>query len=128
MHQTRAVTSFYAPSIFNGESDLENEEQIADNHFTRIGNCAVYIADNNTKPIAIKYPLTKEKIQMALINSQYTSDQISLIQSNYQLALSEGFTDEAKKQLYINKYNQLMTHQNQALVISQQALIKKAVP
>ena len=128
MHQTRAVTSFYAPSIFNGESDLENEEQIADNHFTRIGNCAVYIADDNAKPIAIKYPLTQEKIQMALINRQYTSNQISLIQSNYQLALSEGFTDEAKKQLYINKYNQLMTHQNQALVISQQALIKKAVP
>lgn len=127
-HQTRAITSFYDPSIFNGESDLENEEQIADSRFKRFGDCAVYIADDNAKPIAIKYPLTEEKIQMALINRQYSSNQISLIQSNYQLALSDDFTDETQKQLYIKKYNQLIVHQNQALTISQQALLKKVVP
>lgn len=125
-HQTRAITSFYNPSIFNGDSDADNEVVIADSRFKRFGDCAVFIADENAKPIAIKYPLTEDKIQTAIINHRYTDGKISLITTNYQLSMAEGFDAELKAQ-YVKEYNSLQRFQTDALTISKGALVKKAV-
>lgn len=125
-HQTRAITSFYNPSIFNGDSDADNEVVIADSRFKRFGDCAVFIADENAKPIAIKYPLTEDKIQTAIINHRYTDSKISLITTNYQLSMAEGFDADLKAQ-YVKEFNSLQRFQTDALTISKGALVKKAV-
>lgn len=125
-HQTRSITSFYNPAIFNGDSDADNEVVIADNRFKRFGNCAVYIADENAKPIAIKYPLTEEKIQMAIVNHRYTTDNISLITTNYQLSMVEGFDAELKVQ-YEKQFANLQRYQANALEISKNALVKRQI-
>lgn len=124
-HQTRAITSFYNPAIFNGDSDADNEVVIADSRFKRFGDCAVFIADENAKPIAIKYPLTEDKIQAAIINHRYTDSKISLITTNYQLSMAEGFDADLKAQ-YVKEYNSLQRFQTDALTISKGALVKKA--
>lgn len=127
LHQTRAITSFYNPSIFNGESDLENGVSIIDNRFIRYGDCAVFLADENAKPIAIKYPLTEEKIQAAIVNHKYTSSQIDLIRNNYQLAQAEGFDTELKT-TYTQQYLTLQQWQSNALLISQGAIQRQVAP
>lgn len=123
-HQTRAITTFYNPSIFNGESDLENDVTIVDNRFIRFGDCAVYIADKDAKPIAIKYPLTEEKIQSAIVAHKYTNSQIDLIKNNYQLSLNEGF-DAELKEVYAKRYESLQLWQANALQVSHQAIKKQ---
>lgn len=124
LHQARAITAFYNPLIFNGESDSVNEPTLADNRFERFGDCVVFTADENAEPIAIKYPLTEEKIQAAIINHKYTDTQISTITTNYQLSLSDGFEDETAKKIYAEQYAALQSCQVEALIISNGALAK----
>lgn len=123
-HQTRAITSFYDPSIFNSDADADNEVEIADSRFKRFGDCAVFIADENAQPIAIKYPLTEDKIQLALINHRYTDNKISMITTNYQLSQVEGFDAKLKEQ-YALEYASLQRYQANALTISQGVFVKK---
>lgn len=125
-HQTRAITSFYNPSIFNGDSDTDDELKIADSRFKRFGDCIVFIADENAKPIAIKYPLTEDKIQAAIINRRYSDDKISLITTNYQLSMAEGFDADLKAQ-YLKEYTNLQRYQTDALTISKNVFVKKQV-
>lgn len=125
LHQTRPITSFYNPSIFNGESDLDDPFVIADNRFIRYGDCAVYLADEDARPIAIKYPLTTEKIQSVLINHRYTDSQITLINANYQLSLAEGFDAELKTQ-YQKQFQELQSWQTSSATVAKKA-IKKVV-
>lgn len=123
-HQTRAITSFYNPLIFNGDSDIDNQLDIADDRFKRYGDCAVFIADENAKPIVIKYPLTEDKIQSAILKDKYTSDKIALILANYQLSMTEGF-DAVLKEQYGKDYSKLQSYQADAITISKKALAKK---
>ena len=124
MHQTRAITSFYDPMIFNNDSTDESDIDIDTSKWTRIGDCAVYV-DNLVTPIVVKYPLTAKKIQLAIIHRQYTDKEIALIQTNYQLAQSEDFTDQELKQVCITNYNNLVACQRNALKLSKTALVNK---
>lgn len=120
-HQTRAITSFYNPSIFNGESDVDNEWEIKDSRFKRYGDCVVFLENNTAKPIAIKYPLTEKKIQSAIIDYKYTPSDIALITANYQLSQTEGFINNDLKNLYQNQYNAFRVYQSNAITISKEA-------
>lgn len=125
LHQTRAITSFYSPSIFNSDADEDNLI-LADDRFIRYGDCAVFIADADSKPIAIKYPLTEEKIQSVILNHRYTDTQISIINTRYQLSQTEGFDSELAAQ-YLKQYQELQAWQANSITVSRKALALKTV-
>lgn len=124
-HQTRAIASFYNPRIFNGEQDLENEITFADARITTYGDVAVFLENETAPPVAIKYPLTKEKIQSAIIAREYTTEDVARIQSNYLISQSESFDDAELKQQYSKEYTKLQKYQANAIKVSQGAFAKQ---
>lgn len=126
IHYVRAISTFYDPQIFNGEFELENAVELIDARIKRYGNVAIYYESEDTKPIAIKYPITEEKLSEAILESKYSAKKIAEISRNYEISKLEGI-DPALALEYQQAYIDLQ----QCYITSQalpKQLIKKKLP
>lgn len=116
-HLVRPVTSFYSPAIFNTNASDDDKNIVTDERFQRIGDCLVYMPDEDFEPIPIKLPISKDKILNTLISFKYTDSELALITVNYQLATEDGLDTDLKRE-YTQKYQDLLLWRKDAETIA----------